>query len=493
MADSTTMDIPEVTRQYTRATPRIALAPYPMASLSAPEVVQQPYTQTYMQYQQPQPQYTMQVHNPPQPFQHFMPVQAPQMVFPQPQMNVQPVIPSMPMQSAQNVMAGVIYPPQNVQMAMPQPQTQYQAAPVIPSGPAQNTNAPVIPQMSSIPQHQQQPQMSMPEPITFPEPQISSRNPSPSHLAPGQYGQYDARPRTPLHNPLPAPPKDVFEMSPYMTVLQDLRRPIEDTSLKRTYSMPSSGGSHTAYPSRRTSTRPASRQKRHKKGLFGSIGNVFNPRRYEDDEDEYDSPGMPSAQLFGATYAGEPTLQRMPDGSSAFVYNIPPQARTQSAPTIPGRGRTPAPTPREILKIDRFGGLASLLHHSPYSVHYANRQWPSALHLLEGLKFLDAHPDIAEDIRHASTEEVTQISTDEQRYVRPDWEQVVRHLADDVLYQKFIQHPQVRALLMGTGTADLIYSTSHDPFWGDGTLGQGANELGQALVRVRERLRTEGY
>jgi predicted NAD-dependent protein-ADP-ribosyltransferase YbiA (DUF1768 family) len=60
---------------------------------------------------------------------------------------------------------------------------------------------------------------------------------------------------------------------------------------------------------------------------------------------------------------------------------------------------------------------------------------------------------------------------------------------EEVLYLKFKQHPDLRSLLMGTGVADLIYAEANDTFWGEGALGQGANELGKALMRVRVRLR----
>ena len=46
---------------------------------------------------------------------------------------------------------------------------------------------------------------------------------------------------------------------------------------------------------------------------------------------------------------------------------------------------------------------------------------------------------------------------------------------------------------MDTGTADIIYAEATDPYWGEGPAGQGSNELGRAIVRVRERLRAEGY
>jgi predicted NAD-dependent protein-ADP-ribosyltransferase YbiA (DUF1768 family) len=45
---------------------------------------------------------------------------------------------------------------------------------------------------------------------------------------------------------------------------------------------------------------------------------------------------------------------------------------------------------------------------------------------------------------------------------------------------------------MNTGTAPLIYTEATDSFWGEGPSGEGTNELGKALVRVRDRLRAEG-
>lgn len=62
---------------------------------------------------------------------------------------------------------------------------------------------------------------------------------------------------------------------------------------------------------------------------------------------------------------------------------------------------------------------------------------------------------------------------------------------EEVLYLKFKQHPTLRTLLLRTGLVDIIYK-DENTFWGEGSLGEGANELGKALVRIRERLRQEG-
>lgn len=61
----------------------------------------------------------------------------------------------------------------------------------------------------------------------------------------------------------------------------------------------------------------------------------------------------------------------------------------------------------------------------------------------------------------------------------------------DVLFAKFRQHPDLRIMLLGTGNADLEYADPVDDYWGSGANGQGANQLGKALTRVREKLRED--
>ncbi|OBZ70318.1 hypothetical protein A0H81_09601 [Grifola frondosa] len=84
-------------------------------------------------------------------------------------------------------------------------------------------------------------------------------------LAPGQYGPSDpprvrrrrraaSPPRPP--NPLPHPPRNLFQGSPYLTVLQALHRPIDDNVLKASItSIPAIHTVHTIPPQARA--RPA--------------------------------------------------------------------------------------------------------------------------------------------------------------------------------------------------------------------------------------------
>jgi predicted NAD-dependent protein-ADP-ribosyltransferase YbiA (DUF1768 family) len=62
----------------------------------------------------------------------------------------------------------------------------------------------------------------------------------------------------------------------------------------------------------------------------------------------------------------------------------------------------------------------------------------------------------------------------------------------EVLMLKFRQHPDLRAMLLDTGLADLIYDELQDHYWGNGPDGRGLNKLGQILQFVRGRLREEG-
>jgi ribA/ribD-fused uncharacterized protein len=48
---------------------------------------------------------------------------------------------------------------------------------------------------------------------------------------------------------------------------------------------------------------------------------------------------------------------------------------------------------------------------------------------------------------------------------------------------KFLQHEDIREVLLGTGSATIVEHTTNDRFWGDGS---GQNWLGRILMEVRE-------
>ena len=62
---------------------------------------------------------------------------------------------------------------------------------------------------------------------------------------------------------------------------------------------------------------------------------------------------------------------------------------------------------------------------------------------------------------------------------------------DLILELKFTQHPRLGRMLLDTGSAQLVEDSPTDAFWGIGEDGQGRNELGLALMRLRDKMRAE--
>ncbi|KAI0250426.1 hypothetical protein BJV78DRAFT_1127987 [Lactifluus subvellereus] len=146
----------------------------------------------------------------------------------------------------------------------------------------------------------------------------------------------------------------------------------------------------------------------------------------------------------------------------------------------------------QAIKFNGYGEFAPLMCHSPHTIYYQDELYPTALHLFEARKLIDQRPDLADRIRECeSVEDVTSISAEMSNFARQDWGNVALSTMDEVLYLKFRQHEALRTLLFNTYPMELVYSESGDSFWGDGG-GTGRNELGNSLMRVRDRLRAEG-
>lgn len=62
---------------------------------------------------------------------------------------------------------------------------------------------------------------------------------------------------------------------------------------------------------------------------------------------------------------------------------------------------------------------------------------------------------------------------------------------EDVLWHKFIQHVELRNMLLNTGYSEILFRDPMDLFWGMSPEDHGENFLGKALMNVRERLRQE--
>jgi N-glycosidase YbiA len=74
-----------------------------------------------------------------------------------------------------------------------------------------------------------------------------------------------------------------------------------------------------------------------------------------------------------------------------------------------------------------------------------------------------------------------------------NWDSLKREVMKECVLAKFLQHADLRRMLMETGDQELIEDTtiSNDCYWGCGTDGTGRNELGKVLMEVRAALQGE--
>lgn len=127
---------------------------------------------------------------------------------------------------------------------------------------------------------------------------------------------------------------------------------------------------------------------------------------------------------------------------------------------------------------------------SPHPVEMDGRIWPTSEHYFQAQKFANAEHE--EAIRQAKSPMIAaRMGRSRERPLRPDWESVKDDVMRQVLYAKFTQHQSLRSLLLHTGDAELIEHTKNDRYWADGGDGTGKNRLGQLLMELRTRLRTE--
>lgn len=147
-------------------------------------------------------------------------------------------------------------------------------------------------------------------------------------------------------------------------------------------------------------------------------------------------------------------------------------------------------------------GAFSNFYLAPMSVD--GHRYPSVEHYYQSQKFTD--PEYARLVREAWTPyQAKQLAGQRmgrgrdvnaviQRHLtrgvrlREDWEGVKEDVMRTGLKAKFTQHPDLAAVLLGTGTRHLVEASPYDRYWGHGRDGQGHNRLGCLLVELRSAL-----
>lgn len=137
-------------------------------------------------------------------------------------------------------------------------------------------------------------------------------------------------------------------------------------------------------------------------------------------------------------------------------------------------------------KIERFiGDYAFLSNMHLCRVQIWGEEYPSSEHAFQAAKTED--PAEQHKIRTAKTPYAAKALGKKVR-LRANWNSQRVDFMTDILRAKFA-NPELRERLLATGTAELVEgNTWNDTFWGVCN-GRGSNELGRALMRVRDEVR----
>ena len=165
----------------------------------------------------------------------------------------------------------------------------------------------------------------------------------------------------------------------------------------------------------------------------------------------------------------------------------------------------PVPTVGPPIRFDNTGDHAGFVNHSHHRVMYKNKMYPTALHLLEAIKFTH-QPALQERIRTCKeVNDMYPLSGSFQEQVRSDWGQVFLKTVRDGLS---FYYPFYFSFVFDTAGSVLrwrkccISSSSNVRVYGSCSYVRVLRTLfmrttiltrviGKTLVRLRERLRQE--
>jgi ribA/ribD-fused uncharacterized protein len=131
------------------------------------------------------------------------------------------------------------------------------------------------------------------------------------------------------------------------------------------------------------------------------------------------------------------------------------------------------------------GKYGCFSNFSRHPVLIDGKQWPTSEHYFQAMKF-HTRNDIMEHIRCAGTPtQAKRLGWNKTFPFRSDWDAVKDDIMYRVCYAKFTQNESCKKTLMDTGDTYLIENAPRDAYWGCGADGNGKNQLGHTLMRVR--------
>ena len=132
-----------------------------------------------------------------------------------------------------------------------------------------------------------------------------------------------------------------------------------------------------------------------------------------------------------------------------------------------------------------------LSNFSPHGFQVDGAYWPTVEHYFQAQKF-PSQPAYQERIRLAGLpKHAKALGRTRKVSLRSDWEEVKDEVMRRALRAKFVAHPELTAMLLGTGARELVENAPSDDYWGCGRTGTGKNRLGCLLMELRAALKAD--
>jgi ribA/ribD-fused uncharacterized protein len=131
-----------------------------------------------------------------------------------------------------------------------------------------------------------------------------------------------------------------------------------------------------------------------------------------------------------------------------------------------------------------------------YPVLLDGKMWPTTEQYYQAQKF-PHNPALQEEIRKLTSDaqgsaarKAFNLARAHKNEIRANWQSISLPTMLKAVRDKFTRHPALRDKLLNTGKAILVENAgANDDFFGAGATGDGQNQLGQILMRVRDELK----
>ncbi len=124
---------------------------------------------------------------------------------------------------------------------------------------------------------------------------------------------------------------------------------------------------------------------------------------------------------------------------------------------------------------------------SPHGFELDGAWWPTSEHYFQAQKFVGT-PLYKRILAARGPLRAAELGREKKYPIRADWDEVKDEVMKRAVRAKFQTHPDIRAILLTTGSELIVEKTTRDYYWGCGSEGTGMNRLGLTLMDIRREL-----